>query len=262
MLNAAQVARRLGFLGGSDMKCIMDGDRDKIHRLWRVKIGEEIGDDLSDVWPVRLGECTEQLNIAWYELKHKQPVSRRGDIAKHPWLPWAGCTLDGWIDALECPLECKHVGGREPLEVIIARYQPQLQWQCEVTRSDQVVLSVIMAASEPVVEFIDRDPHYAGIMVERGAQFWGHVENRTPPVDMPAVPPPIEAHVEYDFTGRNEWASSASQWLESKDAADMHNDAAKILKALVPPDAKKCIGHGVYIVRDRAGRLSLRELTE
>ena len=38
--------------------------------------------------------------------------------------------------------------------------------------------------------------------------------------------------------------------------------SAKILKSLVPSDAKKCFGYDVQITRDRAGRLSLRELQE
>jgi hypothetical protein len=33
-----------------------------------------------------------------------------------------------------------------------------------------------------------------------------------------------------------------------------------MLKELVPADAKKCTGHGVFISRNRAGNLSLREL--
>jgi hypothetical protein len=39
-------------------------------------------------------------------------------------------------------------------------------------------------------------------------------------------------------------------------------DAAKVLKSLVPPDARKAFGYDVQITRDRAGRLSLRELQE
>ena len=68
----------------------------------------------------------------------------------HPTPTYA--TLDGWIDVLECPIECKHDGGREPLEVIVERYQPQMQWQMECTGADQCALSVIMGASEPVVQ--------------------------------------------------------------------------------------------------------------
>jgi Zn finger protein HypA/HybF involved in hydrogenase expression len=62
------------------------------------------------------------------------------------------------------------------------------------------------------------------------------------------------------MAGNNAWAASAADWIESKDAADRCKDAEKVLKAAVPAEAKKCHGHGVQITRDRAGRLSLRQM--
>jgi hypothetical protein len=112
-----------------------------------------------------------------------------------------------------------------------------------------------------VVEFIERDADYAKEMIKRGAMFWECVRARVPPVELPAVPPPADANTEYDMTGNNEWGNSAVQWLVHREAARSYEDAAKILKSLVPPDAKKCRGNGVVITRDRAGRLSLREDT-
>jgi len=157
MLNAAQIAQRMGKLGGSDMKPLMDGNAQAVHKLWLEKTGQAIPDDLDDVWPVQLGSATEPLNVRWFERRQRMRISRIGDVVEHYAYDWAVCTLDGWVDELQCPLECKHVGGREPIEVIIERYQPQMQWQCEVTGSNQVALSVIMGTSEPVVEFIKRD---------------------------------------------------------------------------------------------------------
>jgi hypothetical protein len=60
--------------------------------------------------------------------------------------------------------------------------------------------------------------------------------------------------------GSNEWANAAATWLMTKVAARDHIEAEKILKELVPPDAKACSGYSVRITRDRAGRLSLREI--
>jgi hypothetical protein len=48
----------------------------------------------------------------------------------------------------------------------------------------------------------------------------------------------------------NTWAAAASQWLIAKPIADQCKDAEKILKNAVPPDAKKCFGHGVRIIED------------
>lgn len=262
MLTPAQIAARADKLGSSDMGCLMRGEAQKIHDLWLEKLGEKLPDDLSEVWAVQLGTCTEKLNLDWYELRSRQIVTRRGDQVNHLFLPWAICTLDGWIDEMRCPIEVKHVGGREPLEVIKERYQPQMQWQMEVTGANQCALSVIMGTTEPIVEFVERDREYAEQMVERGAQFIEHVRNRTPPVDLPAVPAPIDAHAIYDMASSNEWGHFAGVWLETRLTAEMHTDAAKILKSLVPADAKKAFGADVQITRDRAGRLSLRELQE
>jgi len=260
MLTAAQLEARKNKLTASRVACLMTGDREKIMRLYREMIGEEQEEDLSHVWPVRLGEATEQLQLDWYEMKGS-PVSRRGEVCVHRLHSWAAATLDGWDDNLRCPIECKHVGGREPLEVVIDRYQPQMQWQMEVTRAAQCALSVIMGANAPVVEYIERDVDYAAEMIRRGKQYMDCVAARRPPVALDPIAPPADASKIYDMTGNNEWAAYAADWLGTRIAAGRNDEAAKLLKAVVPLDAKKCTGHGVQITRDRAGRLSLREIT-
>src|SRR5580765_2656854 len=177
MLNANQIAMRRGRLTASRIGALMTGDAQKILRLYNEFIGVQEEEDLSQNWAVQLGSATEELNLRWYELR-KNPLSRRGDVVTHPNHDWAAATIDAWDDTLCCPVECKHVGGREPLEVIVDRYQPQMQWQMECTTADQCGLSVIMGASPPIVEYIERDPDYAAEMIHRGAQFMECVTRR------------------------------------------------------------------------------------
>jgi predicted phage-related endonuclease len=261
MLSKAQIEQRVGKLTASRVACLMTGDVAGIHALYLEMLGEVPPEDLSHVWPVRLGEATEQLNLEWVE-RSGLTVTRRGDVIVHPKYDWAACTLDGWAEELQCPVEVKHTGGREPLEVIVERYQPQCQWQMFITGASQCLMSVIMGASPPVQETIERDLPYAAEMLKRGAQFMKCVRLRHPPVTLPAVPVPIVAERTVDMTGNNQWASFATEWLASKDAAKTCEDASKILKSLVPPDAKKAHGHGVQITRNRANALSLREATQ
>lgn len=261
MLTAKQIAARKGKLTASRVACLMRGDAEAILQLYREMIGEAIPEDLSHVWPVRLGETTEQLNLDWFEARNG-PVSQRGAVIVHPEYPWAAATLDGWCEMLDCPIECKHVGGREPLEVVIERYQPQMQWQMEVTGATECALSVIAGANEPVVEFIPHDLSYQAEMVRRGQQFMRCVADRRLPVALAPVAAPIDASKIYDMTGNNGWAVYAVEWLATADAADSHKAAEKLLKGLVPDDAKKCFGYEVQITRDRAGRLSLREIKQ
>ena len=261
MLTAEQIVARKGKLTASRVACLMTGDAEKIMRLYREMIGEEIPEDLSHVWPVRLGEASEQLNLDWYE-EHGSPLSRRGDVVVHPIHDWAAATLDAWDDTLHCPVETKHVGGREPLEVIINRYQPQMQWQMECTGAEQCALSVIMGANAPVVEYIERATDYAAEMVRRGKQFMDCVAAHRVPVALDPVAAPADATKIVDMTGNNRWADASFLWLASKEMHAQCRGAEKVLKALVPDDAKRCHGHSIQITRDRAGRLSLREIVQ
>lgn len=261
-LTAEQIKARAGKLTASRVACLMTGDAAAILRLYQEMIGETVPEDLSHVWPVRLGEATEALQLDWYEEQNGAPLSRRGEVVVHPQHSWAAATLDGWDEILHCPVECKHVGGREPVEVVIDRYQPQMQWQMEVTGATLCGLSVIMGANPPIVEYIDRAPEYAAEMVKRGKQFMDCVAARRLPVVLPSVPAPADPTKIIDMTGNNQWADAAFLWLQSKAMADQCKSAEKFLKSLVTDEAKKCHGHGVQITRDRAGRLSLRELLQ
>jgi putative phage-type endonuclease len=259
-LSTDQLEARKGKLTASRVAVLMKGDAEGILQLYQEMIGEGEPENLDHVWPVRLGSATEALNLDWFEMKNGALTSK-GSVLSHKHHPWAAATLDAWWVDGKMPCECKHVGGREPLEVIIERYQPQMQWQMEVTGAEQCALSVIMGANEPIVEFIPRDAEYAAEMVKRGKQFMDCVARRVPPVALPAVAAPVDASKVYDMRGDNRWATHAADWLASKDAADTCKDAEKVLKSIVPEDAKKCHGYDVQITRDRAGRLSLRKAT-
>jgi predicted phage-related endonuclease len=259
MLTPTQIDARKGKLTASRVACLMRGDKYEIDRLYLEMIGEQQPDDLRHVWTVRLGEATEQLNLDWFEEKNRMEVTLRGQVQVHVEHTWAACTLDGWVTATREPIECKCVGGREPLEVVIERYQPQMQWIMFVTEAVNCILSVIIGANEPIVEVIDRDEDYITEMVKRGKQFMWHVENRVPPVALEPVPPPIDATKVYDMSSNNQWMSSAFEWLETVDEAKANKDAEKVLKSLVPTDGAKAFGGGVQISRNRAGALSLRK---
>lgn len=238
----------------------MGDNASKILALWHELIGspDYVPEDLSDIWVVQLGSATESLNLDWYERKVGHYLRRRGEVVFHPGHEWAACTLDGWDDLIPGPVEAKHVGGREPLETIIARYSAQLHWQMLVTDTRRCALSVIMGANEPIVEMIDLDDAYAAVLWERASAFMRCVQTLTPPVECAAVEPPVRPERTVSMQGSNIWASAAATWLEHRHAATIARDAEKELKGLVPADAIRCHGHGIFVSRDRAGRLSLR----
>lgn len=259
MLTPGQIAQRENKLTASRVACLMKDDEAALLNLWRELVGDPafVPDDLSGVWPVQLGTVTEALNIEWFSRKHG-PVSRMGDVVTHE-CGWAAATLDAWSDQRRCPVECKHVGGREPLETIIDRYMPQMTWQMIVTASSECALSVIMGANEPIVEFIPFNEDYARMLWERASDFMQCVWSLTPPVALPAQAAPLRPERICDMRGSNSWAAAAAAWLEHRAAKKLADTAEKELKALVPADAIKCHGHGVVIQRDRANRMSLKE---
>lgn len=261
MLSPAQLKARDGKLTASRVACLMTGNSAKIMNLWRELVGDPayVEEDLSQVWAVQLGSATEALNLDWFEMKHG-PVIRRGEVISPNAIQ--ACTLDGWSVVHDCPIEAKHVGGHEPFETIRERYQPQMHWQMIVADRDKCALSVIMAAREPIIEFVERDKAYAAELLKRAREFMACVHSLTPPFDIaPAVAPPVPGKT-YDFTGNNEWAADAATWLENVAGKQKAEAAEKSLKAMVPADATKVTGHQIQITRDRAGRLSLREQTK
>jgi hypothetical protein len=208
---------------------------------------------------VQLGSHTEVLNLDWYERRTGKPVSRRGDVVVHP-NDWAACTLDGWDDDLNAPIECKHVGGFEKTSAILERYAPQAHWQMMMTGADKCIFSLIEGAREPIIEIVPYDPAYAEELWKRAESFMRCVFDLTPPVALAPIAAPVKAEKIYDMTGQNEWASEAVTWLTTRQARKDNEAADKAIKKLIPPDAAKCFGHGIQVSRSKAGSLSIREL--
>ena len=260
MLSPDQIAARDNKLTASRVACLMTGDQEAIVNLWREMVGDPdyVPEDLSGVWAVQLGSHTESINLDWFERKHGI-VSRRGEVVTHA-NGWAACTLDGWSEKYSCPVECKHVGGREPIETIHARYQPQMHWQMFVCGAKQCAPSIIMGAAEPAVDFIPWDAAYVRELVDRATAFMRHVWDLTPPFALAPVAAPVKAEKTYDMAGNNAWAAHSATWVTTRQARKDNEAAEKELKALVPADAARCFGHSCEIKRDRAGRLSVRGL--
>jgi len=262
MLTPEQIEKRRNKLTASRVGVLMRGDAAGILQLWKELVGEAFPEDLSDNWAVQLGSSTEKLQLDWFERKNRMPVVGRGTFIQSSKLHFAGSTIDGWVEELKAPIEAKHCGGREPIETICHRYWPQAAWQMFCCEADQCLLSIIQGAAEPVIETLERDESYTAELIARAKEFWRFVEAREPPVDidLPAIPPP--AVKEYDMSDSNVWGNHASIWRDTREAAQSNADAAKILKSLVPDDARRAFGRGVVVTRDRAGRLSLREAKE
>lgn len=260
-LSQADKAIRKNFIGGSDANTIMSGDNDKIIRLWREK-REEIGpDDLSDILAVQMGSFTEPFNAAWFEKQTGNVVQGSGKTALHPTIKHMRATLDGEVfDPLSDErlgiFEAKHCGTRSADAELFARYVPQLTHNCLCADSDAAFLSIFKGNGDWVMFEYELDATYAERLIEAEAAFWECVRTGEPPAPLPDGPIPKPKGVkEYDMAGHNEWASHAADYIETEMAADRHEIAKRSLKALVPDDASRCVGHGITIARDKRGAL-------
>lgn len=259
-LTPEQRRLREGKLSASEVGKLMSGDADKIMNLWRVKVGEIDEPDLSGVWPVALGVHTEALNLFWYRRTTGRPLELCGEVVTHPNCAWACATLDGFDNELVGPVDAKHVGGFEKLQTIVARYSAQMHWQMDCTGTKRSALSIIEGSREPVIEYIDWDAEFSKELWRRAAIFMQCVWDLTPPVAFPPIQAPVAAVKEVDMSTSNAWAVNAENWLKTKGYARSCAIAEKELKALVAPDVKRAYGSGIEIARDRANRMSIKEL--
>ena len=178
-------------------------------------------------------------------------------------MKWAAATLDGFDEAIPGPVECKHVSGFEKFDTVLERYQPQVQWQMEVTQTKKCAFSVIEGGRQPRVEIVEYNKEYADELMSRAIKLMEHVWNMTPPVEAEAlVLKKVSRLVEYNMTGNNHWAAAANDWLLHKNAADMWNKSVETLKGLVANDALSATGYGIVVRRDKANRLTVRPVND
>lgn len=262
-LTDGQRLAREGKLTASRVAPLMTGDKAKIMAVWRELCGDPYYEEenLDDVWAVQLGSYTESLNLDWYERKTGKLLTRRGEVVLHPDYDWAAATLDGFDEAIPGPVECKHVGGFEKFDAVLQRYQPQLHWQMEVTGTKQCAFSVIEGARQPRIEIVDYNKDYADELMARALRLMEHVWNMTPPVELePLELKSVSRLIDYNMTGNNAWASAAADFLNHQKAAKSYETAVATIKGMIPHDAASATGYGIVAKRDKANRISIRDV--
>jgi len=259
---------RKGFIGGSDMYRIRDGDW---HQLWLEKTGRAEPADLSNVLPVQLGVYTESFNINWFCKQHADhdPVIvkrnttlrvRNQDILLQP-------TIDAAIrmNGTEYMLECKHTNERTNMEEQLDRYMPQIQAHLFAGEFEAGYLSVIFGNSRWEAVHVAFDAKYFDSMWSLVSDFWGYVlRDEEPPHDVAPDGPshhsvPVDHMVVRDATTSNSWAEAEATYLENRDAAAAFEGAKKDLKAMVADNEREVFGKLVRIKRDKRGSLRFSE---
>lgn len=260
MSDEQRAARRLS-IGGSDANTIMGGNADYLMELWEEKRG--IAKPKQSTLSMLIGTVTEELNAAWYTHVTGDAVTSRGytNTRKLQNLPMHA-TLDGRCKLGDSVWEAKHTSGydfasreKRTIEGLAEQYMPQLQHNMYVERSQSAVLSVFFDNSRHEFIEIAADPFYQDMLIDREIEFWNSVQSGKAPKERPAMKakPEIVASKAIDFTGNNEWASFAAEWLANKEAASKFDSATSGIKAMVEADAAKAFGHGIVALRDKRG---------
>jgi len=254
-------------IGGSDAMKIMAGDW---FRLWQEKTQRALPPDLSDVFAVQLGKCTEHLHIEWFSRRQGFAVDAEQDYHRHPNLDWMFAHLDAWLLPVETFVEVKHCHANTTLRDRAEYYMPQLQHQMYVTGRQSCWFSVILGNAEPVAAEIQFELAYMEKLIELELAFWWHVDNDEPPHEAPAqqlaamAEAAADVHIDrlrrVQMDGNNHWTSLATEYLELKPSASRYDAVVKQIKELIEPDVGEAAGAGIQVKRDKKGSLRLTEL--
>ncbi|AWK89173.1 YqaJ viral recombinase family protein [Azospirillum thermophilum] len=266
-ISDAQRALRAGRIGSSDATRIMAGDW---VTLWREKTGRADAANLDYVAAVQIGIATEPLHPRFVERATGRPCIAADRTYVHPAHDWMVAHPDflTWgtddVVAPDVVVEAKFTGGFQADADLARRYHWQLQHQLAVMGLRLGLLSILRPTGHSLVR-VERAEGDVDRLVETLSAFWWHVVNDVEPSDpLPLDAPRYETRRVVDMARHNRFASLAALLMDQRDAALAVREAEQALKGLMPDDARVAFvagdgpGQGVWLSRDREGRLSLR----
>ena len=264
---------RLGFIGGSDARQIMDGDWGK---LWEIKTGLIQSDDLSQNIAVQMGSFTELFNVLWFEKQYGIQVStQKKDGKQHEYLlNYNGVPLKGQIDGLindpdsdptKHPLswdilECKHTHDRNNFEQCLRMYMPQIQFYLWISQAQGCYLSVLFGNNRWECQYITKNSDYIAKMQYAIEAFWQCVTENSRPFDDHGEPVSIDKilvdnMVRRDASSDNHFISATHDYLRHVGDAKSFESAKATLKELVGPNEREVYTDQLSIKRDKRGAL-------
>lgn len=294
-LSSEDKESRIDSIGSSDARVIVEGNPKMVAALHRRKCKlSDIEDfeDLEDNIHAQLGHYTEEFNRYWFTRRTGCPVSRAGEMVKHPDHSFLHVSLDGFVtlnpgnmktDDFKltwlCPMPSKPVPclfeakWRIPFsysqDFMNDKYMPQVQHGVSCLRHEGVEHAVLSTLHVPQISavVIPFNQFYWAEMFIRLENFWASVESG----EMPEVFASIEAPKPGQPGGKvlrtidpakepfaNEWADAAATFLENEGQAKKFETAKKAIKEMFPDDAGSAAGFGITVKRGAAGAVTIK----
>jgi hypothetical protein len=263
MLTAKQLSQR-GEIGASDLPVIVNGTAEQLNAKWREMVGLDPAPDLRRVWPVQKGSHMEAFGLDWHQETLGYPLEERGEVLRHPQLPFLTCTLDAYDRVRDAVIDFKDTVA--PIDWVKQYYAPQLLAQRACRGAKLAILLISLGGREPVEEEILFDQIYYDQVLERVRTFKICMEMMTPPVELPKlVAPELWRTVDLETEEPNykaELISHLEDWRATHQAAKVHEQAAASGKSLVPNDVGRLRYQDIRISRSKKGHLSMRSVDD
>lgn len=269
VLSKEQLSRRAGKLSASMLPTLMHGDATALLRLYRQEIGEIEREPPN--YAMQLGSFVEPFMLDYLQEKTGNAITRRGEVVDHPDIPEFCCTLDGYRAFDDAVIENKFLGAYQTKEQFVPYYYPQALAQMRCTGASHGILYVGQGTSEPIEYDITpksddaNAAQYEQVMWLRVEMFRMCLRTFTPPVPMPRlVPPDLWRTVDLSQEPMPNWGHVLLPTLElyeqTREAAELHDQAGKEARALVPEDVGVVLAFEHKLARNKNGAVSIRKI--
>jgi len=266
MLSAEQLRLKQFKISASMLPILMHGEPDAINRLYCEEIGQAEREPPN--YAMELGSYIEPFILDYQQRKTSQAITRRGEVVDHPTIPDFCCTLDGYRAHDDAVIEVKFLAPFRHREEFASWYYPQVIAQMRCTGAARGILLAAQGTNDPVEHDITPKPDdaraaaYEVAMWERVLQFRHCLRTFTPPFPMPrVVVPEIWRTINLTEEPLPNWGHVMLPALElyedTREAAEIHEQAGKDARSLVPEDVSVVIAHQHKLARDKRGAIRI-----
>lgn len=186
MANKDVKINRNQYIGGSDIAVVMGMSRYKTPlKLWCEKTGKIPVADLSNVEAVELGTELEQFVADMFTKKSGKATRKAPKGYEHKQYPYMVAHIDRIVTGTDELLECKTCSTFKKEEwendEIPQEYILQVMWYLGITGRKVGHIACLIGGQKFVYKQIKFDSELFNTMVEQAKEFWGHVQDDTPP---------------------------------------------------------------------------------